>query len=99
MTHIISRNQLLTWLSDNAPDGITKRALDMGKVTVWGLFKGGWVVEAQRNGKSYVMGVKPCGIDGHLVCGRLSKVPFEDYVGGDSPLAKGDRPERIKNGK
>lgn len=89
--HIISRNWLLTWLSDNAPDKAVQKALDRGRVTVHGLFKGGWVVEAVYNGQSYVVGIKPVGVEGRLVSGLLSHVPTETYVGGDTPLTRGDK--------
>jgi len=89
--HIISRTQLLTWLAENAPNRVVQRAIDRGHVTVHGLFKGGWVVEAEYLGQSYVVGIKPVGIDGRLICGLLKGVPVGDYVGGDSPLSKGDR--------
>ena len=93
--HIISRTQLLTWLADHPPNRVVQRAIDRGKVTVHGLFKGGWVVEAEYLGQSYVIGIKPVGVEGRLICGLLKRVPVNDYVGGDSPLSKGDRDERV----
>ena len=89
--HIISRTQLLTWLADHPPNRVVQRAIDRGKVTVHGLFKGGWVVEAEYLRQSYVVGIKPVGVEGRLICGLLKQVPVDDYVGGDSPLSKGDR--------
>ena len=91
--HIISRTQLLTWLAENAPNRVVQQAIDRGRVTVHGLYKGGWVVEAEYLGQSYVVGIKPVGIEGRLICGLLKGVPVDDYVGGDSPLSKGDRDE------
>ena len=90
--HIISRTQLLTWLADHPPNRVVQRAIDRGHVTVHGLYKGGWVVEAEYLGQSYVIGIKPVGVEGRLICGLLKRVP-DDYVGGDSPLSKGDRDE------
>lgn len=95
MHHIISRTQLLTWLAENAPNKVVQRAIDRGCITVHGLFKGGWVVEAVYLGQSYVVGIKPTGIGGRLICGLLKRVPVGDYVGGDSPLSKGDRDDRV----
>ena len=89
--HIISRTQLLTWLADHPPNRVVQRAIDRGKVTVHGLFKGGWVVEAEYLGQSYVVGIKPVEVSGRLICGLLKRVPVDGYVGGDSPLSKGDR--------
>ena len=91
MHHITSRTQLLTWLAENAPNKVVQQAIDRGHITVHGLFKGGWVVEAKYNEQSYVIGIRPVGIDSRLVCGLLKGVPVDDYVGGDSPLSKGDR--------
>lgn len=91
--HIVSRTQLLTWLAENAPNKVVQQAIDRGKVTVHGLFKGGWVVEAEYLGQSYVVGIKPVGIGDRLVCGLLKRVPVDDYLGGNSPLSKGDRSE------
>jgi hypothetical protein len=89
--HITSRTQLITWAADHAPNRVVQQAIDRGEVTVWGLFKGGWVIEAVHNDKSYVIGIRPVGIEGRLVCGLLSRVPMDDYVGGDSPLTRGDK--------
>lgn len=91
MTHIISRTQLLTWLADHPPNRVVQQAIDRGRITVHGLFKGGWVVEAEYLGQSYVVGIKPVGISGRLICGLLKGVPVDDYVGGISPLSKGDK--------
>lgn len=85
-----NRTDLIHWLSDHAPHKRVQRALEHGEAIVWGLFKGGFVVEAKYKGKSYVIGIKPVGIDGHLICGMLSAVPFGSYVGGDTPLKQGD---------
>lgn len=90
MFHITSRSQLLNWLSEHAPNKVVQRAIDRGHITVHGLFKGGWVVEAKYHGQNYVVGIKPIGVNRRLVCGLLKQVPTEDYVGGESELAKGD---------
>ena len=94
MTHITSRTQLLTWLAEHPPNKMVQRAIDRGTVTIWGLFKGGWVVSADYRGKNYVVGIKPVGVERRLICGLLSRVPIEDYVGGDTPLTRGDRPPK-----
>ncbi len=87
-----NRTDLIHWLSNHAPQKRVQGALEHGEAIVWGLFKGGFVIEAKYKGKSYVIGIKPVGIDGHLICGMLSAVPFGSYVGGDTPLTRGDRP-------
>ena len=91
MHHIISRTQLLTWLAENAPFRAVQQAIDRGKVTVHGLYKGGWVVEAEYLGQSDVIGIKPNGVDGRLICGLLKGVPKGDYIGGSTPINMGDK--------
>lgn len=91
MHHIISRHQLLEWVANNAPNKIVRLAIDRGKVTIHGLFVGGWVVEAKYLGQSYVVGIKPVGIGDRLICGLLKRVPVGDYVGGDTPINVGDK--------
>lgn len=98
MTHFLDRTDFLAWLAIHAPDNTVKRALDMGTVTVWGLFKGGFVVEVSFNKRVYYIGVrasthKP----GEYFTGLLSRVPFKSYVGGDTPLTRGDRPDEAKD--
>ena len=90
MTHITSRTQLINWAADHAPHKAAQRAIDRGQVTVHGLFKGGWAISAEYGGQTYVVGIRPVGIDGRLVCGLLSRVPVEEYIGGETPLARGD---------
>ena len=91
MYHITSREQLLKWLVEHAPNKVVQRALERGKVTLPGLFRGGWVVEAVYHGQSYVVGIRPVGVECRLICGLLKAVPTNDYVGGDSPVNKGDK--------
>jgi hypothetical protein len=90
VTHIQSRHQLLQYVSDHAPTKAAQTAIDRGRVIVHGLYRGGWVISAEYRGQTHVIGVKPVGIQGRLVCGLLNRVPVDDYVGGDSPLVKGD---------
>lgn len=101
MTHFRNKNDLLNWLSEHAPNKIVRRALDRGTTTVWGLFKGGFVIEIKHLRKSYVVGIKPSKILGKHCCGLLRQVPFKDYEGGSTPLTMGDCPvlalERKKN--
>jgi len=88
--HITSRTQLLSWLANNAPNKLVQRAVDRGKTTVHGLFKGGWVVSTEYKGCKYIVGIRPIGIKGRMVCGLLTRVPWEYYVGGETPINKGD---------
>jgi hypothetical protein len=90
VTHIQSRHQLLQYISDHAPTKAAQIAVDRGQVIVHGLYYGGWVISAEYRGQTYVIGVKPVGVQGRLVCGLLNRVPVDDYVGGETPLAKGD---------
>ena len=93
MTHLTSRHDLIQWLAEHAPNKAVQRAINHGRTTHHGLFKGGWVVSAEYRGQTYVVGVKPVGIPPRLICGLLSGVPTEDYVGGSGVLAKGDEGE------
>lgn len=88
--HLTSRHQLIDWTADHAPNTAVQRAIDHGKVTHHGLFKGGWVISAEYGGQTYVVGIRPVGIPPRMICGLLSGVPVGDYVGGNGVLAKGD---------
>lgn len=91
MHHFTSRHQLIEWLAEHAPNTAVQRAVDHGRVIHHGLFKGGWVVSAEYRDQTYVVGVRPVGMPPRLVCGLLSGVPWDNYVGGDGVLAKGDK--------
>lgn len=88
--HIQSRHQLLEWVANHAPTKAVQIALDRGRVKVHGLYRGGWVISAAYHGYEYIIGIKPTGPQGRLVCGLLSRVPSEDYMGGSTPLSRGD---------
>lgn len=88
--HLTSRHQLIEWAAGHISIPCVQRALDRGRVTHHGLFKGGWVISAEYRGQTWVIGVRPVGIPPRLVCGLLSRVPIDEYVGGNSELAKGD---------
>ena len=94
-----SRQDLLSWLGNNAPNSIVDTAIIRGECIVWGLFEGGWVVEVRYHNKSHVIGIKPEGIEGTLICGMMSRIPFKDYIGGDSPLTRGDYPSEAGHRK
>ncbi len=95
MTHFHNRTQFLTWVRDNAPNPVVRKALDRGTVTVWGLFKGGFVVEVESDIRKYVIGVRASEKHlGEYFTGLLSRVPFNSYVGGNTPLTAGDYPEK-----
>jgi hypothetical protein len=84
-----SRQQLINWLRANAPHKFIAKAIDKGPVTVRGLFKGGLVVEAGK----YILGIRTSTTKiGKWVCGELKTVPWQDYVGGATPLTSGDYP-------
>lgn len=90
MIHLTSRSQLIDWTANHAPNTAVQRALDHGQVIHHGLFEGGWVVSAEYGGQTWVVGVRVVGIPPRLVCGLLSGVPVDEYVGGSGVLAKGD---------
>lgn len=92
MTHFRNKNDLLNWLSEHAPNKIVRRALDRGTTTVWGLFKGGFIVEIKYLSRQYVVGIKPSQTLGKHCCGLLKRIPFENYEGGSTPLTMGDCP-------
>ena len=93
MVHLQSRNQLIDWLADNPPNRAVQRAIDHGTTTHHGLFKGGWVVSTRYKGQTWVIGIRRVGIPPRLVCGLLSGVPWDEYVGGSGVLAGGDQNE------
>ena len=96
MTHFQNRTEFLSWLADNVKDPRVQRALDKGETTIWGLFKGGYVVETQLKGKSYLIGIKPINLGQQLICGLIKSIPFQDYIGGDTDLKAGDYPEKSR---
>jgi len=84
-----SRQSLIQWLHDHAPTPSTRHALDRAEVTVWGLFEGGFVVQVGK----FFLGIRPHREKmGEWVCGFLSRIPWESYIGGDTPLTGGDHP-------
>ena len=90
MHHLTSRHDLIAWLVEHAPNKAVQRAINHGKTTHHGLFKGGWVVSAEYHGQTWIVGVRPMGFPPRLVCGLLRTVPWSEYVGGDGVLAGGD---------
>lgn len=88
--HLTSRHQLISWIADHPPNRAVQRSIDRGKTTHHGLYKGGWVVSTEYGGQTWVVGIRRVGIPPRLVCGLLSGVPKQDYVGGVGVLAKGD---------
>ena len=96
MMHLKTKNELLHWLVGHTKDSEIRKAFNHGTVTLHGLFKGGWVVEAVKGSIRVVVGIRPTGVRGDLICGRLSSVPWFDYKGGTAPLDAGDRPDKAK---
>lgn len=89
--HLTSRHQLIAWLAEHPPNRTIQRAIDRGKTTHHGLFRGGWVVSTEYGGQTWVVGIRRVGIPPRLVCGLMSGVPTEEYVGGSGVLARGDK--------
>jgi len=94
--HITSRTQLLSWLANNIPNKLVQRAVNRGTITIHGRFKGGWVVSTKYKGHEYIVGIRPIEIEDKMVCGLLSRIPWDDYVGGNTPINKGDNNDRNK---
>lgn len=99
MTHFRNRNDLLNWLSEHAPDKIVRRALDRGTTTIWGLFKGGFIVEVKYLSRQYIIGIKASQTLGEYCCGLLKRIPFENYKGGSTLLTAGDYPVLVLENK
>jgi len=101
MNHISTRAQLYSHVARTTHDVDVRDSINRGHTTLWGRFEGGWVLETCNWGwkqpkptSTIVVGVKITGAVGqHLVSGRLSGVPWADYIGGESDLNKGDFPE------
>lgn len=91
MTHLTNRHQLVAYVADHAPNRVVQMAIDRGRVTHHGLFKGGWVISATYHGQVWVVGVRCMGMPPKLVCGLLRAVPWGEYVGGETVLAEGDQ--------
>ena len=88
--HLTSRHDLIDWLAEHAPNRAIQRAIDRGTTIHHGLFKGGWVVSAIYGGQTWVVGVRPVGIPPRLTSGLLKQVPTKGYIGGTTPINKGD---------
>ena len=93
MIHLTSRDQLVAYVAEHAPNRAVQRAIDRGTTIHHGHFKGGWVVSTTYQGQTWVVGVRLMGVPPRLVCGLLSGVPWAEYVGGSGRLAEGDKHE------
>jgi len=107
MTHVSTRAELYRHVAQTTGDVVIRDNINHGRTVLWGRFKGGWVLETWPMGCSLhlslrvVVGIKITGAVGqHLISGRLSDVPWADYIGGEAELDKGDFPEvALKNKK
>ena len=100
--HISTRAQLYRHVAQTTNDVGIRDSINRGCTTLWGRFKGGWVLETRYDREhpgSIVVGIKITGAVGqHLIHGRLSAVPWADYIGGESAMDEGDYPEvALKN--
>ena len=95
MIHIKTRSQLINHVASTTKDSGIRDALNHEHVMLWGRFKGGWVLETWgRLPMAHIfIGIKPDGICGQrLISGRLSAIPWADYIGGDHGIDQGDHP-------
>ena len=100
MTHISTRAELYRHVAKTTSDVGIRDNINRGGTILWGRFAGGWVLETwplyvgKPDPSRIVVGIKLDGTVGqNLISGRLSAVPWADYLGGESDLDKGDYPE------
>ncbi len=100
MTHINTRAQLYNHVVQATHDCVIRDNINHGCTVLWGKFAGGWVLETwtqsweKPRSSRVVVGIRLTGTVGqHITVGRLSDVPWFDYLGGESELDKGDYPE------
>lgn len=95
MQHIQNRDQLISTIRNSIKDAAVRNALQHGHIIVWGKFKGGYVISADYLGVGTTIGMRIMGMPPRIVCGRLTDIPYESYVGGETDLEKGDFPYLI----
>jgi hypothetical protein len=101
MVRIRTRDQLLNWLEDDAARLNRRsvvRAFAEGAVEVLGGFNTDppcWIIKMRGINKVWKIAVfaRTNGYGWKL----LDRVPWEKWVGGNSPLYRGDFPERYAN--
>lgn len=99
MHHINTRQKLIEHVARTTRDLGIREAIYHGGTISWGRFEGGWVLETRfKRGKllppPIYVGVKPDGACGQrLIHGRLSAIPWADYLGGETEVDRGDLPE------
>lgn len=94
MQHIQSRHQLIDWVATHCHDPGVVRAINHGHTILWGLFKGGYVVETEYGVATRYVGIHPYGVKQDFVCGLLFRIPWEHYIGGEDPISAGDFPKQ-----
>ena len=94
--HIQNRHQLIDWVARNATDTQVRRYINHGIVVYLGRFYGGFVLTLRPHNLTdiVVLGIKQKPPFGELAVGRLSHVPWGDYIGGTTPIEAGDFPDR-----
>ena len=104
MTHLRTKEELLQWLSGNAPTGSVRRAIEDGGVELLGAFKPapgsrspGWVLRVTTPfGKMVNVVVSFNETLKRLKAYTVDHMSFKNYVGGNSPLYAGDNPKQYK---
>ena len=99
MEHFRDRYDIIEWLIKVVARPAVNRALENGKIEHLGAFKNlppgnlcGWVITVESEHNSiWVIAVTQnmgrCRVTG------LVRIPWEDYIGGESKLAQGDCPD------
>ena len=100
MKQIRNKNDLLAWLENNAPRKAIANTMLEGKVELLGFFNPifagsnpGWIVRVtSKRGLSWnvVIVISKYSIEYFLY--TIKEIPWENYVGGDTPLFAGDNP-------
>jgi len=89
---IRTKHELIEAAIASSADPSMRHILDSGRVHNLGRFKGGWVLSIidRRHRTRTIVGLRLTDIPSRLIVGRLTDVPYADYIGGDHPVDIGD---------
>ncbi len=113
MNHLRTRNDIMTWLENNAPYLAIRRAMHKGKTELLGAFKRipptntmGWIVKVTSGyAKIWYIAIQPDDLKRTFKCHVTASPHWENWMGCADPLLPivthmGDNPklyEELKN--